>query len=226
MRSVRQPVLAYAAFIILLYGNAHPHSKGRYKGIKKMTKRTKHIITDHAHAVIKRTYQTSTGNGEVRDMAKSLGLPRWKISRYAILNGWVATNKKEPNWSKKELRILESAARHCPKVIQGKLKKAGHSRSETGIVLKRKRMRFLKNLNGQSATMLAGCFNADGHVITRAIQEGRLKAKRRGTKRTAKQGGDSYFIKNKDVKNYIIENLNEIDIRKVDKYWFVDILTS
>ena len=197
----------------------------RQKGEYKRTKPQKYIITDHIHKIIKKTYQKNTGNGEVKALAKRFSLPRWKISRYAIKQGWIAKQKKEPNWSKKELHILENAAHFCTAIIQKKLKAAGYRRSETAIVLKRKRMRFLSNLKGQSANMLSECFNVDIHFILKAIKQGRLRAQRRGTKRTAKQGGDFYFIKDKDIKTYIIENINEIDIRKVDKYWLVDILT-
>ena len=35
-----------------------------------------------------------------------------------------------------------------------------------------------------------------------------------------------YYIKDKWVKNFIVENVNIIDFRKVDKYWLVGILTE
>ncbi|MBI3582391.1 MAG: hypothetical protein HY096_00390 [Nitrospinae bacterium] len=39
-------------------------------------------------------------------------------------------------------------------------------RSITGIIIKRKRMRFLKGLDGQSASQLAICFGIDIHNLT------------------------------------------------------------
>ena len=87
-------------------------------------------------------------------------------------------------------------------------------------------MRFLKNLDGMSAHDLAYCLGVDEHFITRAIKGSRLKAEPRGTARTEAQGGDSYYIQRKDIRTYVTNWLNEIDIRKVDKYWFVDLLTS
>ena len=187
--------------------------------------KTKYIISPDMHTEIQKVYQSMTGNGEVGELAIKFGLPRWKISRYALQQGWCAKCKKEPNWSEQELKILEGVAHLSPERIQIRLKKAGFSRSQNGIVLKRKRMRFLQNLKGMTSRTLAMCFGIDDHCITTWIEKGYLKAKKRGTKRTSKQGGDQWFIKEKWVRNFIVENVSIIDFRKVDKFWLVDILT-
>ena len=189
-------------------------------------KPARYPITPEIHDAIIRVYQQDTGNGQVRDLARRLAIPRWRISRWAIQWGLIAKQKKEPDWSEKEIDILHRNARHHPENIQKKLKRHGFERSVTGIVLKRKRMRFAgKNLDGMSATSLALCLGVDGHFVTKAIHGGRLKTTMRETRRIAIQGGDSYFIKNREIREYILAWLNEIDIRKVDKYWFVDLLT-
>lgn len=87
-------------------------------------------------------------------------------------------------------------------------------------------MRFLKNLNGQSATHLAMCLGEDTHFVQRAINRGLIKTNRRIQNRTPQQGGNAYLIKDKDAREFIVENVNMIDLRKVDKYWFVDLLTG
>lgn len=181
-------------------------------------------ITSEMHEQIKKLYRNNTGNGEVAEYAKRIGYPRWKITRYAVTHGWLARQKKEPDWSEKELKILEYNAHLSPEAIQRRLVKYGYKRTECAIVLKRKRMRFLKNLNGQSANSLALCFGTDVKFITRAIKHGKLKAKKRGTKRIERQGGDHYHIKDKDIRAYIIGYVAEIDFRKIDKYWLVDLL--
>jgi hypothetical protein len=188
-------------------------------------KPARYPITPEIHDAIVRVYQRDTGNGQVKALAQRLGYPRWRISRWAILWGLIAKQKKEPDWSENEINLLRKNARFHPEVIQRKLKNHGFFRSVTGIVLKRKRMRFPQNLDGMSATSLAQCLGVDGHFVTKAIHDGRLKTTMRETRRTAIQGGDSYFIKNREIRKYILTWLNEIDIRKVDKYWFVDLLT-
>lgn len=186
----------------------------------------KWVITPEIHERIKKVYQRDTGNGQVAALAKSIGFPRWKISRYAITQGWIAKQKKEPNWGPEEDAIVERYGHLALESIQRKLRKAGFSRSVSGIVNRRRKLRIPSNLSGYSACQLAECLGVDHHFVTRAIKQGRLKAKKRGTKRTEQQGGDSYFIKERRIRDYIKDNLHEIDIRKVDKYWLVDILTA
>ena len=183
-------------------------------------------ITPEIHQQIVKVYQNDTGNGQVRDLAARLNYPRWKISRYAMQIGLIAKQKKEPDWTEREISILQRGAHLHPEAIQRKLKKDGFQRSVIGIVLKRKRMRFLKNLEGMSSCGLAECLGVDSHFVIRAILAGRLKAEHRGTNRKEIQGGDIWFIKEKDIKDYILKWLPEIDIRKVDKYWFVSLLTG
>lgn len=186
----------------------------------------KYPITPEISEQIVKVYRRDTGNGQVRALALQIGYPRWKITRYAIQVGLIAKQKKEPDWTEREIEILKRYAHLSPERIQIKLKMKGFSRSVTGIVLKRKRMRFLKNLNGMSATSLAECLGVDSHFILKAINAGRLKAEKRGTDRKEIQGGDIWFIKEKNILNYVLTWLPEIDIRKVDKYWFVSLLTG
>jgi hypothetical protein len=187
---------------------------------------TRWSITPEIHEMIQKAYQTMSGNGQINQLAARLGYPRWKITRYAVKQGWVATQPKEPNWGGQEIDILERKAHLSPERIQIYLRRAEFNRSVTAIVLKRKRMRLPKNLAGMSACQLAECLGVDSHFVTRAIRDGRLRAIKRGTDRTSQQGGDIYFIKGKQIKEYIIGNIHEIDLRKVDKFWFVDVLTA
>jgi hypothetical protein len=184
-------------------------------------------ITPEMHAKIRRLYLEKTEcSGQVKEFAREHDLPRWKITRYAQQMGWSAKQKKAPNWTDRELRILKQSGHHAPEVVQRRLKDRGFKRSLNSIVLKRKRMRFLQNLNGQSANSLALCLGEDVHFILRAIKSGLLKAKRRRLNRTPQQGGNPYLIKDSDVRDFIVENVHMIDIRKVDKYWLVDILAN
>jgi hypothetical protein len=53
-----------------------------------------------------------------------------------------------------------------------------------------------------------------------------LKAKFRGTARTEQQNGDIYLIREKDVRRFILERPTDIDLRKVDQLWFLDLITN
>ena len=197
------------------------------EGMSGISRRpVKYEVTSAIRDQIEKVYKHGTGDGQVADLAKRLGWPRWKISRFAQSQGWVATQAKEPDWRPEELDILERNAHHIPGLIQKRLKARGYSRTLTAIVLKRKRMRFIQNIEGQSARGLAECLGVDVHFVTRAINEGRLKASKRGTERTPQQGGDIYLIKDKWARDYIVNHVHEIDIRKADKYWLVDLLAN
>lgn len=202
----------------------------RNRGLVNTRKKVRWPITPDMHEEIRSLYQSVVGMSSkahpVRAYAERIGYPRWKITRYAIRQGWIACQKKEPDWSDKELEVLEQSAHRSPEVIQRRLKRCSFSRTVTGIVLKRRRMRFLKNKNGYSAREVAEAFGIDSHTVSRWIRCGGLKAKKRQTRRTPQQGGDIYYIKDKWIKDFILKHLPEIDLRKVDKYWFVDLLMS
>jgi len=192
----------------------------------------KYFFSSEMDEEIRRLYQAEVGiksvayQGPVRDLALKFGMPRYAVSKRAVKLGVLPIQKKEPDWSDKEIKILEHAAQYTLPVIQRKLKAAGYRRSQMGILLKRKRMRFLNNLNGHSVRSIATCFGIDDHSVTRWIEKGWLRAKKRGTNRTARQGGDHWYIKDKWIRDFIIDSVSVIDIRKVDKYWLVDLLAG
>lgn len=192
--------------------------------------RTKYHFNPAIDEIIKKVYreiQPIAGRTPVIFLlAQKINIPRWKISRRAREIGAYEPRIKEPIWNEAELRILKSYAHKQPETIQRYLKKHGFQRSVTGIILKRKRMRMLKNLDGYTARQLSEAFGIDEHCITRWIEKEYLKAERRGTLRTEIQGGDMWYIKKKDIKKFIIESIGIIDIRKVEKFWFVDILAN
>lgn len=192
----------------------------------------KYHFTTEMDDRIRKLYQNKVGmksvayKGYVRDLAAEFGMPRWRISKRAVELGILPVQKKEPVWSNKELEILERSAHLTPAVIQKHLRKKGFPRTQMGIKLKRKRMRFLKNLHGHSARSVALCFGIDDHAVAGWIEKGWLKARKRGTERTKAQGGDHWFIKNRWIRDFVIESVAVIDLRKVDKYWLVDLLSG
>jgi len=184
----------------------------------------KYTITPEMHADIERVYQEITGRGEIKALTQKLGIPRQAITKYAGKQGWIKKHRKGTDWTEQELKILEKNAHLSLETIRGKLKREGFERSVTGIAAKRRRERLPANLGGQSACSLAYCFGVDTKTITRWIKAGKLKARKRGTNRTASQGGDIWYIKDLHVKRFIVEYLPEVDFRKIDKFWLVNLL--
>ena len=193
----------------------------------KVQSRRKYVFTDQIDQLIRAVYlnhrdgKTRFG---IRPLAKKVGMPHWALKKRARELGLART--KELPWSDRELGILARYAWMSDERIRLKLKTAGYSRTVTGIHLKLKRMRFKHDGSFYSAYSLAQALGIDSHAVTRWIKSGHLKAKLRGTARTERQNGDSYLIQEKDVRRFILEHPTDIDLRKVDQLWFLDLITN
>ena len=189
--------------------------------------RRKYVFTDRIDQLIREVYlnhrdaKTRPGIGL---LAKKVGVPNWALKKRARELGLART--KELPWSEAELGILARHAWMSDERIRLKLKAAGYSRTVTGIHLKLKRMRFKHDGSFYSAYSLAQALGIDPHAVTRWIKSGHLKAKVRGTARGPQQNGDSYLIQEKDVRRFILEHPTDIDLRKVDQLWFLDLITN
>ena len=182
---------------------------------------TKSTISSERSISTLRSAKTRPG---IRLLAKKVGMPHWALKKRARELGLART--KELPWSERELEILARYAWMSDERIRLKLKAAGYSRTVTGIHLKLKRMRFKHDGSFYSAYSLAQALGIDPHAVTRWIKSGHLKAKFRGTARGRQQNGDSYLIQEKDVRRFILEHPTDIDLRKVDQLWFLDLITN
>jgi len=208
------------------YCSATIHASGD-QGCVKVKSRRKHVFNHQIDQLIREIY-LSNRSARTRPgiplLAKKVGIPHWALKKRARELGLART--KELPWSEAELRILARYAWMSDERIRLKLKSAGFARTVTGIHLKLKRMRFKDDGSFYSAYSLAQALGIDPHAVTRWIKSGHLKAKFRGTARGPQQNGDSYLIQEKDVRRFILEHPTEIDLRKVDQIWFIDVLTN
>jgi len=193
----------------------------------KAQSRRKYVFTDQIDQLIREIYlnrrDAKTGFG-IRPLAKKIGMPHWALKKRAQELGLART--KELPWSDAELAILARYSWMSDERIRLKLKAAGYARTVTGIHLKLKRMKFKHDGSFYSAYSLAQALGIDPHAVTRWIKSGHLKAKHRGTARSPQQNGDTYLIQEKDVRRFILEHPTDIDLRKVDQLWFLDLLTN
>src|SRR5271166_1875378 len=193
----------------------------------KVQSRRKYVFTDQIDQLIREIYlnhRDAKSRPGIPLLAKKVGMPHWALKKRARELGLART--KELSWSERELEILARYAWMSAERIRLKLKAAGYSRTVTAIHLKLKRMRFKHDGSFYSANGLAQALGIDSHAVARWIKSGHLKAKHRGTARTEQQNGDIYLIHEKDVRRFILEHPTEIDLRKVDQLWFLDVLTN
>lgn len=180
-------------------------------------------------AVITRAYQAAPSRNGITRCAHAVGRPRWWVSRRAGQLGLVAPRFKEPPWSQEELAVVSDMADHSTGNIRKALKRRGFSRTETAIIVKLKRLRISRASNdpnlftGRSLAMVMG---VGEKAVIRWIEKGWLKAKAVGQARPDRACGAHWEIRRRDVRAFVIDNVAAVDLRKVDKFWFVDLLTG
>ncbi len=157
-------------------------------------------------------------------LAKRIGWPKHRVNGRGCELG--LARAKELYWSEEETAIVAKWGHLTDKAIQTKLQNAGFARTLTAVHLKVKRLRIKKNLDGYSATKLAEAFGVDPKTVTKWINRGMLQAERRGTHRTDKQNGDTFWITNESVKTFVQRYPDEVDLAKVEKWWFLDLVTG
>jgi hypothetical protein len=162
--------------------------------------------------------------GALAMAARRIGWPGYAVKHRGRDLG--LARAKEPIWSTRELELLAKWGWMGDERISLRLRAAGFSRSATAVHLKRKRMRICRNGDWYSATSLAEAMGVDSHKVMRWIGAGVLEAERRGSARTELQGGDTYLILRAAVKAFLLRCPDEYDLGKVEKFWFLDLITD
>jgi hypothetical protein len=163
---------------------------------------------------------------DIKLFAKRIGRDyRWVVKRGNQLTNTAAVRFRQRDWSQAELDLLEQNAHLTDAVISRKLRQAGFSRSVIAVRVKGKRLSVDRSdPSTMSAHELSRLLGVDGKTVTAWIEKGFLKAGRRGTARTSQQGGDEHLIHVKDLWAFIVEHAHLIDLRKVERTWFIDFL--
>lgn len=180
--------------------------------------------------IITEVYSRAPKKNDIAKLAATIGRPRWWVSKRARTLGIVMPRFKAPPWTEPELEIIATFAHRSGKAIRAQLNKRGFIRSETAIIVQLKRRGHGTGKNADfdhyTAQGLSKLFGVDRSTVKGWIVKGWLKAQRRGTARTEQQGGDEYWIHRRDVRAFVIENVSVVDLRKVEKFWFVELLVS
>jgi len=169
-------------------------------------------------ALLKKLYDP-TVPGRSQMLADRLRAPRWAVNRRAAALG--LSRPKDRPWSPDEEAYLESNFHHIS--VRALARRFG--RSTTAVKLKAKRLGLRKYEDGYTACSLAEALGVDPHWVLARIRSGRLRASHRQTERKPEQGGDSWFITDEAVINFVRDHPYEIDLRKVDNIWFMDLIS-
>lgn len=165
-------------------------------------------------------YYDPTARGRSDWIARRLGVPRWAVNRRAAALG--LSHTKDRPWAREEEDYLESVYHRVS--LKTLAKKLG--RTPTAVRLKAKRLGLRKHGEGYTACSLAKALGVDPHWVKARIESGKLRASHRQTGRTQAQGGDSWLITDEAVVAFIKEHPYDLDLRKVDRLWFLDLVST
>ena len=181
-------------------------------------------------AIIVRIYQSMPSKGDIKRLAITIGRPGWWVRNRALKLGLAQPRFREAPWTEPELEFVAANAHKDAAALSSMLRRRGFRRTPAAILVKLKRSGVPTGRNADlehyTGRQLARLFGVDQKTVSAWIAKGWLKAGHRGTARTPEQGGDEYWIHRREVRKFIIENIAVIDIRKVEKCWFVDVLAQ
>lgn len=195
------------------------HREGLGQPLEKPRRRAPYESTDALDAEITRIYREGIKRGQMQRFAEQHRRPAWWIKIRAAKLG-VSTPRVRPlDWSKEELDIVEANAHRCSATIARRLRSAGYQRTIVAISVIISRRQFDRtDPNRWSANHLATLFGVDPSVVRRWIERHALPAKR------APGIGTAQIIERAQLKRWLADKAQLIDLRRVDKYWFFDLV--
>jgi excisionase family DNA binding protein len=154
--------------------------------------------------------------GSVTELAMRLGVERWRISKRAGELGVASVRLKETEWGARELRVLEDFGENGAAIVHRELRKLGYERSVGTVATMLTQWQSKRErCDCWSARTVAELMGVDPHTVLRWITQGGLKAK---------QEGGQWEISRKSLKQWVLSHAHSVDLKRVDKYWFIDML--
>lgn len=177
----------------------------------------KWIWTDTMDQLLTNSYDPRV-KGRSEEIAGRLHIPRWAVNRRAAVLG--LSRPKDRPWIAEEEAYLEASFHRVS--VKAMARKLG--RSPTAVKLKAKRLGLRKSGEGYTCLSLAQALGVDSHWVLARIKSGKMRASHRHTERTPQQGGGSWLITEEAFIAFLREHPYEIDVRKVDSLWFMDLI--
>jgi hypothetical protein len=174
----------------------------------------RYLFDQAADRLIRDCYDSRTQT--IDRLSQTLGFPRWAIKRRAQALGLART--KERPWSEREVAYLEAHLHRLSLAVLAR--RLG--RSVTAVALKARRLGLRKCDEGYTARSLAQALGVDDHKVVGWIERGILRASRRSSERPR----DLYLIPEREVRRFVCTYPTELDLRRVDPVWFIDLLAG
>jgi hypothetical protein len=182
-------------------------------------KRLKYPLTPERRAYLLEHYD-ATDLGKAGRVAAVLGVPRWRVTRWAQELGLAAVAAKAKDWTPEEDAFLEThlGARHVHWIAR----KLG--RSVTAVVVRSKRLAISRRAarDWWTATQVALGFGVDPGTVVRWIRQGKLAATPYGQDHDDRH--HTYQVWPADVVRFIEQHPSAFTLAKVDQVWFLDLV--
>lgn len=217
----------YVGLPVSRYG---PCCRWRFRGRKAK----KYVWTPEKDEYLRRAWEArpkkSGKHGRFRDavaLASGWGWPGWVFHKRAAQLGLTEPRERR-DWTEEEERflLLNAGSRHLHWLAK-KLK-----RSEASVALKLKREKISRRWReGYTMRDLELCFGEDHKKISKWIADGKFEARRRGTRRRGPGGqgngpADPLNVTDAMLLEFVLNHPMEINLRKVDQRWFMDLITG
>ena len=178
----------------------------------------KYFLTEEIRAYLLEHYDSCNR----QPIAERFGVPPWQITKWATELGVART--KEPRWTQHELYYLEENIHKKSWAAIARYL----DRTPTAVKLKAKRLGLgklgLHDADGLTQRRLALLLGVDDHRVADWAKAGWIKRQRRGTDRRTQQGGDAWLYTNEAVLRFIVEHPEEVNLRRVDRDWFLGLI--
>jgi len=188
--------------------------------------RKRHSTAD-VDAALSEIGHTLTARGALNDLADKNDWPRWLVKKRATALGLSNLHRKEPAWTDAEEALLGRVPLHDLSRAAAVFRAHGFVRTPASIKVRATRLkvsrRYRETLSARQAAQILGI---DSKTMTSYCLQGLVEAGRRGTQRLPQQGGDAHTISRPALRRFVLDNLERIDIRKVDKFAFVALLVG
>jgi len=177
--------------------------------------RQKWFLDDRGRKLIMDLYDGTTER--VTLLEKELRVPRKVVKRWAGELG-VARKPRDINWSIEEIAYLE---KHYHRKSMVEL--SNYLKRSIGAIKYRATMLGLRSHENYTGTELKEAFGCKYERIQMWIAKGWIKGFRR---EKDAQRGDAWQFTEKAIRDFIIAHPNELDQRRVDWLWIIDILAG
>lgn len=192
--------------------------------VRKGRPRQLYPATEAIDALLRERFPACTQPRMLEALAVECSRPSWWLKRRGEALGLEYGFRRQPDWTPQEQAVLAEFSHLSLNTLRGKLRALGTSRTENAIEVRLKKLKLSRvNHDVYCATDLARLMGMTPKTVMRWIHSCDLKA----TRTPGSTAEAPHFrITRRALREWIAAHPVEVDLRRVDKYWFIDLAFS